>query len=129
MEGEPWNVQVVVKDCKKIFLIDNEGVIVSAEHVSNECMSQVHVGDISEHMRDDEIDHMGYIVTNNELLVTVNEVENLHGALHDVHFKNEQLKSMLYEHSALLHRVTEQLEVISWTMNVYNRNSQIYRQN
>jgi len=111
LEREPRNVQVVVKDCKKIFLVENEGAIVSTEHVSNECMSQVHVGDISEHVRDHKIDHMGYIVTNNELFVTGNEVENLHSALHDVHFKNEQLKSRLYEHSALLHRVTEQLEV------------------
>ena len=47
---------------------------------SNECTSQVHAGGISEHMRDDEIDHIGYTNTNNELLnecVTGNKVENL----------------------------------------------------
>ena len=63
LEQELRNVQVVVKDGKQIFLVDDDGVIVSTEHMSNKCMSQVHVGDISEHRRDDEIDHVGYLHT------------------------------------------------------------------
>jgi len=62
------------------------------EHVSNECTSQVHMEDISEHMRNDEIDHVGHTNINNELLnefVTGIKVENLRSALHEAHYENE----------------------------------------
>ena len=41
LEREPRNVQVVVRGNKQIFLVDEEGIIVSMEHVSNDTQEHV----------------------------------------------------------------------------------------
>ena len=106
MEREPRNVQVVVWDDERIFLIDGKGVIVSTEHVSSKCTSHLHVRDIDD-------DHVGNDF-NNDLILSQNvtgnkasnEVENLHSALREPRLENERLESRLNKQSALLHQCT-----------------------
>ena len=91
LEREPRNVQVVVGDNERIFLVGGKGVIVSTEHVSNKCTSHLHVRDIVE-------DPMGNNFNNNLILsqnVTgnkvSNKVESLCSAQHESHLENKHL--------------------------------------
>ena len=50
---EPRNVQVIVKEDRQIFLVNNEGIIAFTEHVSNDTMilqEHEHAREIEEHV-------------------------------------------------------------------------------
>ena len=91
LEREPRNVQVVVGNNERIFLVGGEGVIVSTEHVSNKCTSHLHVRDIVEDHMDNNFNNnliLSQNVTGNEVS---NEVESLRSALRESHLENEHL--------------------------------------
>ena len=81
LEREPRNVQVVVREDKRIFLVYEEGIIVSTEHVSN---------DTQGHVSSEVLDHV-----NNES--HRDDVFELRSALCEAHSKNESLTSQLFE--------------------------------